>query len=116
MLFFLTLLADSLAHPKFVWGSVSPIFWDPIFPFKYLGIPGAGPLFGFECIWLLALVGACLGYRTHLAAVLGTGLLATPLNFSSIHHASFIVLWALWTVTWSMGRFYGILGSRKGFL
>jgi hypothetical protein len=82
------------------WASVSPAFWDPIWPFSVLGIgvpwsPACAYVLDF--VWKLTLAFSAIGLFTRLntvgAFVLGAYFLGLPHNFGKIHHYdAYIVL------------------------
>jgi hypothetical protein len=82
------------------WVTVSPAFWDPIWPFGVLGIGVVwSPAFAhvLDFLWKMTLAFSAIGLFTRLstagAFVLGAYLLGLPHNFGKIHHYdAFIVL------------------------
>jgi predicted DCC family thiol-disulfide oxidoreductase YuxK len=98
VVFFLCLIAFYAGSDFSGWGSVSLVFWRPIFFFYWLHIPllSVGFLHLLQAAWKCALVLACLGCFTRLSTtasfVLGFYLIGLPKNFRLDHTDALVVL------------------------
>jgi hypothetical protein len=74
------------------WADVSNVFWMVWSRYDLLGLPPISKpyLLGITFVWKLALLGACLGWRTRwcsgISLVLGVYVLGLPLNYAKISH------------------------------
>lgn len=100
-LFYGALFLIYLPHDFAAWGDVSPVFWEPVFLFRFLHLPQlpAGVVEVLQVFWKLSLLCCCLGFLTRPSAatafVLGAYLLGLQQNFGKVRHHDAIIVFTL---------------------
>lgn len=125
MLFFGGLFLIFVRHDFAAWGTVSPIFWDPVFIMRLFHLPQGSPevIGALGVVWKAALFLACVGLFTRPATatafLLGIYLLGLQHSFGKIRHHDAILLFAMGFLAlsrcgdaWSLDRI--VRGARNG--
>jgi hypothetical protein len=105
---FFALLFAVYVHEDFSgWGSVSPVFWMPIWVFEKTGLPvlGSGALEAVQLCWKVSLVTSAIGLLTRgsmiVSFALGSYLLGLPHNFGQTYHFDALLVFVLGALTLS---------------
>jgi predicted DCC family thiol-disulfide oxidoreductase YuxK len=95
-------------HEDFtLWGTVSSVFWTPVWLFAKLHLPplSTSVLIVLQSSWRLALALSCVGlwtrFSTAVSFLFGVYLLGLPNNFGRIHHLDHLLLWAFLVMAFS---------------
>ena len=103
------------------WGAVDPVFWQPIWLFRILGLGPAPPAtlsvlqVLFRSSLLLAAVGLFTRPAAIVACVLGTYLFGLPHNFGHTYHFDALLVFAFLIVACSRaGDSVSLDGRRRG--
>jgi hypothetical protein len=95
-------------HEDFaLWGTVSSVFWTPVWLFKVLHLPqlSTNSLIAIQAAWRLALALSCVGLLTRLSTavsfILGVYLCGLPNNFGKIHHLDQLLVWVFLVMAFS---------------
>jgi predicted DCC family thiol-disulfide oxidoreductase YuxK len=88
-------------HEDFVpWGSVSRVFWSPVWLMSVLHLPPASTqvLQAMQIVWRAALAFSCIGLFTRASTVasfvIGFYLFGVPVSFGRIHHQEHVLIFS----------------------
>jgi predicted DCC family thiol-disulfide oxidoreductase YuxK len=88
-------------HEDFVlWGSVSRVFWSPVWLMAVLHLPPASTqvLEVMQIVWRAALALSCIGLYTRVSTVIsfviGFYLFGIPVSFGRIHHQEHVLIFS----------------------
>jgi hypothetical protein len=101
LLFFALMLAVYARKDFAGFAGVSPVFWQPVWPFRvlHLPLPAHGFLALAEVLWKVSLLFGCVGLATPVAtavaAILGTYLIGLASSFGWIDHSDPILVFGM---------------------
>jgi len=95
-------------HEDFVpWGSVSRVFWSPVWLMSVLHLPPASTqmIQAMQIVWRAALAFSCIGLFTRISTVasfvLGFYLFGLPASFGRIHHQEHVLIFSFLIMAFS---------------
>ena len=89
------------------WGSVSRVFWRPVWLFSLLHLPlvSTQALAVMQIVWRAALLLSCIGLFTRISTAisfaLGLYLFGVPASFGKIHHMDHVLIFAFLIMAFS---------------